>query len=429
MLLQLQLIPLIAQFSHPKPQYTGKAIDALGCLWDTCTLVVSILFIPENHMLRKTFLVLAIAAALAACNKPNDADKKDGKEEAPKVLSIAPEDILTVHSNSLASGPVVTGSIQPERKADVRAEISALVLQVLKENGDVVKKGDVLVKLDEAAIRDSLNSAEASARSSSQALEQAERQVTRMKTLRASGMTSIQAMDDAEVRRNAAASEVAAARSRAASARLQLAHTLVRAPFDGVVSDRKVSAGDTASPGKELVKIIDTTSMRFEGRVSADRISAVKVGQNVTFKINGYAGQEFRGIVKRVDPAANEVTRQVEVLVAFAPGSPQPKVSGLFGEGRIEAESTDALMLAESSLVKAGDKAYTWRLKGNVLSKADLVLGARDARTGDLEVRSGLAAGDVVLRTPNSSLKNGQKYQMTVAKVAAAATPVAVQGK
>jgi RND family efflux transporter MFP subunit len=195
-----------------------------------------------------------------------------------------------------------------------------------------------------------------------------------------------------------------------------------------VVSDRKVSAGDTASPGKELVKVIDTTSMRFEGRVSADRISAVKVGQKVSFKINGYPGQEFLGVVKRVDPAANEVTRQVEVLVAFAPGSPQPKVSGLFGEGRIEAESTQALMLAEGSLVKAGDKAYTWRLKGNVLNKADIVLGARDARTGNLEVKSGLNAGDLVLRNPNSSLKDGQKYQMA-AKVATAATPVAVQGK
>jgi RND family efflux transporter MFP subunit len=381
-------------------------------------------------MLRKTFLVLAIATALVACNKnAKEGDKKDGKTEAPKVLSISPEDILTVQSNSLASGPVVTGSIQPERKADVRAEISALVLQVLKENGDVVKQGDVLVKLDETAIRDSLSSAEASARSATQALEQAQRQVERMKTLRASGMTSAQAMDDAEVRRNAASSEVAAARSRAALARQQLARTVVRAPFDGVVSDRKVSAGDTASPGKELVKVIDPTSMRFEGRVSADRISSVKVGQPVSFKVNGYAGQDFRGVVKRVDPAANEVTRQVEVLVAFAPGSQQPKVSGLFGEGRIEAESTEALMLAQSALVKAGDKSYTWRLKGNVLQKVELGIGTRDPRSGNFEVRSGLAAGDVVLRSPNSSLKDGQKYQMAAARVASAATPVAVKGK
>jgi len=398
-------------------------------------------------MLRKTILVLAIASALAACNKDTKEpakpgagatatagavgkDGKVGKDAAPIVLSISPEDLLTVSGSALASGPVVTGSVQPERKADLRAEVSAVVLQVLKENGDTVKRGDVLVKLDETAIRDSLSSAEQAARAASQAYDQAERQVERMKTLRASGMTSAQAMDDAEVRRNNAQSEVAAARSRAALARQQLARTIVRAPFDGVVSERKVSAGDTASIGKELVKVIDPTSMRFEGRVSADRISSVKVGQPVSFRINGYAGQEFRGTVKRVDPAANEITRQVEVLVAFAPNSAQPRVSGLYGEGRIEADTKDALMLPEGALVKAGDKAYTWRLKDKTLNKVDLAIGPRDQRTGNYEVRSGLAAGDTVMRNPSSAFKDGQKVEMAPAKVAsAAAAAPAVQGK
>jgi membrane fusion protein (multidrug efflux system) len=380
-------------------------------------------------MLRKTLIVIAIGVALAACNKgPKDGASKDGKDEKPAVqLSISPEDTLTLQTNGLASGPVVTGSVQPERRADLRAEVSAVVLQVLKENGETVKRGDVLVKLDETAIRDSLNSAEAASRSASQALDQAERQLTRMKTLRASGMTSVQAMDDAEVRRNGAASEVAAARSRAALARQQISRTSVRAPFDGVVSDRKVSAGDTASPGKELVKVIDPSSMRFEARVSADRIGVVKVGQPVSFRINGY-DQEFRGVVRRVDPAANAVTRQVEVLVGFAPGTQQPRVSGLFGEGRIEAETTAALMLPESALVKAGDKAYAWRLNGNELDKADLTIGARDPRTGNYEVVKGLVAGDVVLRAPSSAFKDGQKIVLAVPKVASVGV-VPVQGK
>ncbi|MDB5951458.1 MAG: efflux transporter periplasmic adaptor subunit [Massilia sp.] len=379
-------------------------------------------------MLRKTMLVLAVASALVACGKDSK-DAKDAKAK-PVQLQIAAEDLLTVQSNALASGPVITGSIQPERKADLRAEVSAVVMQVLKENGEVVKRGDVLVKLDETAIRDSLGSAEAAAQASGQALVQAERQLERLKTLRASGMTSLQALDDAEVRRNSAQSESAAARTRAVLARQQLQRTLVRAPFDGVVSDRKVSAGDTAAIGKELLKVIDPTSMRFEGHVSADRISAVKIGQPVSFRINGYGGQEFRGIVKRVDPSANEVTRQVEVLVGFA-NATQPRVSGLYGEGRIEADSVAALMLPEGALVRSGDKAYTWRVKGDTLSKVDLVIGARDARTGNYEVRQGLAAGDTVMRSPSSGYKDGQKVELTAAKVASAAAPAAtaVQGK
>jgi RND family efflux transporter MFP subunit len=224
-------------------------------------------------------------------------------------------------------------------------------------------------------------------------------------------MTTAQAMDDAEVRRNNAQSEVAAARSRLAAARQQVGRTVVRAPFDGIVSDRKVSAGDTASIGKELLKVIDPTSMRFEGRVSADKIAAVKVGQPVMFRVNGYGEQQFTGTVKRIDPSANDVTRQVEVLVGFS-GSNQPRVAGLYAEGRIDAVLSDALTLPESALVRAGDKTYAWKLKGNSLAKADLAVGARDARTGDYEIKGGLAAGDAVLRHPGSSLKDGQKVEM-----------------
>jgi RND family efflux transporter MFP subunit len=387
-------------------------------------------------MLRKTLLVLAIASALAACSKEakepakpgaETAAKADAKDKRPTQLQVAPEDVLTVQSDTLSSGPVVTGSIQPERKADLRAEVSAVVLQVLKENGDPVKRGDVLVRLDETAIRDTVSSADEAVRAASQALDQATRQLERMKTLRASGMTSAVGLDEAEVRRNSAQSELSAAKSRAATARQQLSRTIVRAPFDGIVSERKVSAGDTATIGKELVKVIDPNSMRFQGRVSADSIAAVKTGQKVNFRVNGYGDQQFAGIVKRIDPAANAITRQVEVVIEFA-DKVQPRVAGLYAEGRVDAASTSALMLPEAAVVKTGDKAYTWRIKDKTLSRVDLVVGARDPRTGNLEVKQGLVTGDVVLRAPTSNLKDGQKVEMATARVASAAGS-AVQGK
>ncbi|NRR31398.1 efflux RND transporter periplasmic adaptor subunit [Oxalobacteraceae bacterium] len=394
-------------------------------------------------MLRKPLLALAVATALVACSKPSpESDKgaasasaqaaagKDGKDKnakdaAPVKLTIAPEDLLTVQSNALASGPVITGSVQPERKADLRAEVGAVVLQVMKENGEAVKKGDVLVRLDETSIRDAVNSAEEATRAANQSLEQADRMLQRQKTLRASGMASTQALEDAEIRRNNAQSELAGARARSVSARQQLSRTSVRAPFDGIVSERKVSNGDTAQVGKELIKVIDPASMRFEGLVSADKIGVVKVGQPVRFRINGYAGQDFMGKVKRVDPSANAVTRQVEVLVEFADKG-LPRVAGLYAEGRVEAETAEALMIPDSALVQNGDQSYTWRVNGKALRKVILAIGARDARTGQWEVRSGLAAGDSVMRVPNSSFKDGQTIELSTAKVvASASTPAA----
>jgi membrane fusion protein (multidrug efflux system) len=380
-------------------------------------------------MLRKTLIVLAIAAALSACGKGGqDPAKPDAAKDAKAVqLLVAPEDVLNLQDSALASGPVITGSIQPERKADLRAEVSAVVLQVLKENGDPVKRGDVLVKLDETSIRDSLLSAQEALRASTQALDQSQRALERMKTLRASGMTSAQALDDAEVRRNTAQSEVSAARARLASAQQQVGRTVVRAPFDGIVSDRKVSNGDTAAIGKELLKVIDPASMRFEGNVTADKISAVKVGQPVLYRVNGYGDKKFTGVVKRIDPSANDVTRQVEVLVGLT--GEQPRVSGLYAEGNVEAATTDALMLPESAMIRDGDKTYAYKVKGGTLAKADLAVGTRDPRTGQFEIKSGLAAGDTVLRHPNANLKDGQKVEMAAAKVASAATGAQAQPK
>ena len=379
-------------------------------------------------MLRPLVIVIALATSLAACGKFSGKDDKKDAAAAPPKLVIAPEDFLTVRTNAMASGPVIAGSIQPERKADLRAEVSAVVLQVLKENGDAVRKGDVLIRMDQTTIQDNLRSAEDNARNTAQALDQAERNVQRLKTLRASGMTSLQALDDAEVRRNAAQSELSASKARAAQARQQLERTVVRAPFDGVVSDRKASAGDTASIGKELLKVIDPTSMRFAGRVSADKISQVSVGQTVGFRINGYAGQEFRGKVTRVDPSANDITRQVEVLVSFSDAT-QPRVSGLYAEGTIESNNVQALTLPESVLVKVGDKTSVWRVKNNTLSQVNLTVGARDPRPGNYEVRSGLSEGDIILRSPSSNFKEGQSAELVAAKPPTAAASAASNAK
>lgn len=365
-------------------------------------------------------VLLAAAVGLSACGKgPGAADKG----AAPPTLSIAAEDLYTVRSNALSSGPSITGSVQPERRADLRAEVSAVVVQVLKENGEAVRHGDLLVRLDATSIRDSVASAEATSRAAAQAFEQAERQYQRMTTLRGSGMASTQQLEDSEIRRNNAQSDLEAAKSRAVLARQQLTRTEVRAPFDGIVSDRKVSAGDTAQIGKELLKVIDPASLRFEGLVSADNIGSVKAGQTVVFRVNGYGDQDFIGKVRRVNPAANPTTRQVEVLVDFA-DKKQPKLAGLYAEGRIETESANALTIPATALVREGDKASAWRIKDNTVQKVALDIGPRDPRSGDFVLRGGLAEGDRLIRIPSSALKDGQKIEMTTsAAVKPADTP------
>ncbi|WP_394757091.1 efflux RND transporter periplasmic adaptor subunit [Rhodoferax sp.] len=371
-------------------------------------------------MLPTTLLSLVLAFALSACSKAGPAT--DALANQP--LLITPQDLVTVHGSALTAGPSITGSIQPQRRADLRAEVSAVVLQVLKDNGDQVRRGELLVRLDDTAIRDSLASADDAVRASTQSFDQAERQMQRLKTLRESGMATTQQLEDAEIRRNNARSDLSAAKTRAAQARQQLERTLARAPFDGVVSERKVSAGDTAQMGKELLKVMDPTSMRFEGLVSADAIGDIKLGQAVHFRVNGYGQQEFTGAVKRINPSANANTRQVEVQVEFSHGQ-QPQLSGLYAEGAIEAATKSALMVPAVTLVREGDKTFAWKLKDNTVRRVSLTLGERDPRGGDFVLRGGLVEGDQLIRNPTSTLKDGQKVQLSTG---ASAPAVAASG-
>jgi RND family efflux transporter MFP subunit len=349
---------------------------------------------------------------LVACKKPGaEADKAADS----MTLSLGNEDIVQLGTAEHGTGPVISGSLQPEMRADLRAEVSAMVVKVHKENGEAVRKGDLLVNLDSSVLRDNLSSAEESLRAAAQSLDGAERQYQRMKSLQAQGMVSMQGLEESEIKRNAAQSEHVASKARVAAAKQHLDRTEVRAPFHGVVSARKASAGDTAQIGKELIQVIDPSIIRFEGQVSADQMGVVKVGQRVNFRINGVAqtGDQLvsTGIVKRIDGAANPITRQVAVIVAIN-SKDRPPVVGLFAEGVVETLSKPAVMIAESSLRREGDKSFVWVLDGNKIVQRAVQLGDRDTRLGDWVVTSGLNAGEKILRNSSSTLKDGQTFTL-----------------
>ena len=184
----------------------------------------------------------------------------------------------------------------------------------------------------------------------------------------------------------------------------------------------RCSVGDTVGVGRELVNVIDPRSMRFEGLVSADRMGELKTGQPVSFRVNGHDDGDFRGVVRRIDASANAATRQLAVLVDFVDPGKAPRVAGLYAEGSVETGASEVLMLPEGTLVRAGEATYAWRAAGGTLQKVALRLGERDPRSGDFPVLSGLAAGDRVLRSPGSSLVEGQAFEMAAVAGPAAAS-------
>jgi len=373
----------------------------------------------------KRLLVLTMTAALlAGCGGSADPTAESTAETAPMLL--VPEDLLAAETDALNEGPVVSGSLQPELRAELRAEVSGVVLEVLKDNGDTVEKGELLARIDPTAIRGQLLSAQESERAARVALEQAQRQYARMQTMAKKGLVATEGVETAEGKRNQNQSELASARARVVDARQQLEKTEVRAPFAGVIGARSVSAGDTAQLGMQLLSVMDVASMRFEGMIAADQVGRVQPGAKVRFRVNGYPGQSFEGQVQRLNPVANEATRQVQVLVSL-PANGAPGVAGLYAEGRIESSSRPAIMLPESVLVRDGDAAFVWQFKDGKTHKTAVELGERDARLGRIEIVAGLNTGDQVLKHPLGTLKDGGVAELQTAATTPAA--IAVDGK
>src|SRR4051812_48417224 len=211
-------------------------------------------------MFTKPLMILSLAACLSACG--SGAKDAPTKEASLPMLLVA-EDLVEISATRIVTGPIISGSLQAKKQADLRAEVSAIVLQVLKDNGDQVKKGDLLARLDDNTFRQALDSAQEAERAAQQNFDQAERQFNRLRTLVTSGAVSTQAKEDAELRRNTAQSDLAAARTRVVQDLQQLTRTEVRAPFAGIVSNREASNGDTAQIGKALIKVIDPSSIYF----------------------------------------------------------------------------------------------------------------------------------------------------------------------
>lgn len=343
---------------------------------------------------RGTFTILSAALVLTsqACKK----DNAKAAAAAPTGMVVGPENITVVKAEEIRSGPAISGTLQPEEQATVRAEVSGAVLQTYAEQGQRVTSGQLLGRIDDSAIRDQVLSARSAVTTAKNNADVAARQQARSEALVKAGAI---AERDVELTRNqlsAAEAQLANARAMLANAQKQLDKTSIHSPFSGIVSARQVSAGDVVSPGGALFTVVNPATMRLEASVPADQLSEVHVGAPVDFTVNGYPGRHFTGRVTRINPVADPSTRQVRIIVSL-PNQNGVLVGGLFADGHVSSEVRTAPVVPLSAVDERGLHPFVMLIKGGQVRKADVDLGIRDASNETVEIRSGLAAGDSVL--------------------------------
>jgi membrane fusion protein (multidrug efflux system) len=351
------------------------------------------------------WLALGVVASIGAtgCNKE---EAGAAKENAVPPVLLGPENIVTVQETTLATGPIISGSLAAVREAEVRAETSGPVREARVEAGQRVKAGAVLARLDDTALQDASLSARAALRSSQVTLEDAKRDLERDQRLHQAGAVSDRDLERSKTRVANAEAGLADAQARMVSAREQLEKTTVRAPFAGVVSVREVSAGDVVQAGALLYTVIDPRTMQLEATVPAEQLQSLKVGTPVEFTVAGYGSRRFQGRIDRINPAVDPATRQVRIYVTI-PNRNEGLVAGLFTEGRVESQRKRALAIPVSALDPRGTSAEVLRLEGARVRRARVELGIRDLAAEMVEVVRGLAAGDTVLLGSAQGLADG----------------------
>ena len=349
------------------------------------------------------FVIGALAIG-SACKRGEPAPQA---APAPAAIQIGPENTATVTRQVISTGPLISGTLMAEREAMVRSEAGGSILQVRAAEGQAVRRGAVLARIEDQALADAHVSAQSAVRTAEHVLAAAEREANRTDSLVRGGALAERDLDTARNAVAVAQSQAADARSRLASAAKQLEHLTVRAPIDGIIADRPANAGDVVSPGTELFRIIDPRSMRLEAAVPSEALALVKVGLPVQFQVRGYPDQIFDGKIERVSPTADPVTRQVSIFVTI-PNTAGRLVAGLFAEGRIEQQSRNTLVVPVAA-VNTDNPQQPWvlRFSDGKAERVTVTVGLRDDQTERVELTSGVREGDRLLVGPAQAITPG----------------------
>lgn len=354
-------------------------------------------------------LTVALSAlSLSVCRRaPEPPEAEAG---APTVV-LGEENLFEVTRQTISTGPLISGTIEPRARAVVLAEASGTLAVLTAELGDTVKRGQTIARVEAPALGQAVAAARSAVRSAEQAAALADRETERTERLAHSGAVAQAALEQAVSAQAQAAAGLAEARSGLAMALELASRATVRAPMDGVVSERPANQGDTVIPGTHIVTVIDPETMRLEARVAADALPLLEIGRAVVFEVRGHPGAPQTGHIEQIAPAADPATRQITILVAI-PNPEQRLLAGMYAEGRVEGREQPGLVVPHGALRNAGERPTVLRVRGGRIEEVPVMLGVRDEVNERVEVVSGLVAGDSVVMGDLEAIVPGARVKV-----------------
>jgi RND family efflux transporter MFP subunit len=367
--------------------------------------------ITVGHSRAFAFAMVPLALLATGCK----AEAEKSAAPAAEAVQIGSENVVPASKGTVIVGPIISGELKAEKEANIRAEVGGSMVEVAVLEAQAVQRGAVLGRIETRTLEDAKLSASSAVRSAENQLNVARREAERTEKLVSAGALAARDLDLVHNNVTTAEAQVADAKARLASADRALGDTVIRAPFQGIVSKRSVNTGDVVSNGTELFSIIDPSSMKLEASVPSDDLRALRVGATVEFTVRGY-DTPFQGRIERIAPQADATTRQVPIYVAI-PNVGGRLVAGLFAEGRVVSQSATGIVVP-SNAVNTTDPAKPWvlRVTGGKTERVNVTLGLRDPRAELVSVASGLNEGDVLLRGASQGITPGTPVKVSTTK-------------
>jgi membrane fusion protein, multidrug efflux system len=354
-------------------------------------------------------LVFLASSVMASCTKPaggepaqgtaansgrggGRAGGRGGPSDRPTNVEIE-----LVKRGSVSRTSVIAGMLEPIRTVGVNAQLSGILLSLKVEEGHRVRQGDVLAEIDAREL-------EAQARSAEAALKFAQSTVERSEQL-----FKQQIITMAELERDRAAFESAKASNEQLKTRLGYAR--VTAPISGIITEKRIEAGDIVSSSTRLFSVADVSTLVTRIQVSELEVSTLRAGDMVPLSVDALGGQKVDGRIRRIFPSADSATRLVPVEVALSGSQLAGLRPGYTVRATLALDKRDDALLVPSRAVSgpAGARAV-YLVRGGVVERRAVRIGSDMA--GLSEILEGVAEGDSVIVSGTSMIREGAKTRV-----------------
>lgn len=359
-----------------------------------------------NSLFKHTTGILSLFALLlisASCS---------GEQETVSDQEAVPVEVQTAEMASASAAQILPGRVESKDQANLSTIVMGTVTQVPINVGEEVEEGDVLVRIKDDQILAQKEQLEANMVQARANFENTEKNYNRIKNLYMEDSATPKELDDISTMYEIAKANLEALEARLSELNEMLEYTVIRAPFDGIVSQKFVSAGDMAAPGHPLVSISNPGSIKISANVPEKWIGFVQEGDTIRVSVASAGIESATATLYAVSEAGNPASRQFAIEAELTDAALSESLKpGMFAQVYMSPQQRETLMIPRSALVYRGQLTGVYTISDN--NQAVLRWVRTGEESGDrVEILTGLKAGEQYVAAMDQPLRQGQPIRV-----------------